>query len=141
MRRPLLSVAAPLVCLLALSGCMFQSGGITTITNTTIDGRDVNATRALIADGHGEFDCVKSATGQCHYVLFLQRCAQDDGASSDASTASKDGSARGCDTRVVQTFSLSAGKSKLIGDLPAHLKLCVSHDALPVAPGCAPRNG
>lgn len=144
MHRPLLSVPALLVCLIALSGCMFQSGGITTITNTSIDGRDINATRALIVDGHGEFDCIKSATGRCHYVLYVQRCAGDDGTASDASdasTASKDPAARDCDTRVVQTFSLPAGASKFVGDLPARLKLCVSHDAVPVAPACAPRNG
>ncbi|MGH8032985.1 MAG: hypothetical protein ACREO8_11645 [Luteimonas sp.] len=125
--------------LLVLSGCQLQSG-TTTITNVSVDGRGTNATRTFIANGRGEFDCVKSASGHCYVVLYVDRCA--DAGVADASDAT-DGDAASvtqthrCAPRVVQAFTLDSGARRQLTGLPPHVRQCVRHDAAPQLADCA----
>lgn len=113
-----------------MSGCMFESG-VTTVTNISVDGHSVNATRSHIANGDGEFECLRSASGRCHYLLFVEDCGKAQGRAAAAA----------CKPRIVTAFTLPAGASKHLAALPAQVRECVSHDAAPVAPGCLDKTG
>lgn len=117
------------LCLLA--GCKFETGATTTITNVSIDGRPANVTRSFVHDGDGEFDCIKSVTGQCHYLLFVRECG----------TPAAAGDGAHCTTRTVEAFTLEAGKSRHLAGLPPKVQQCVSHSATPVAPDCLASRG
>lgn len=123
MLRPAVTIA----CLLLLAGCKFETG-LTTVTHLSIDGQAVNATRSHVAGGEGEFECVRSASGSCHYVLFVEDCA---------APAEPGMPAQGCGVRVLQAFTLSAGESRYLKELPDGLRQCVDHAVPPVAPDCA----
>ncbi|MDH5825047.1 hypothetical protein QFW77_18940 [Luteimonas sp. RD2P54] len=110
-------------CLL-LGGCRFETG-LTTVTNLSIEGRAVNATRSYVVGSEGEFECLRSVTGSCHYVLFVEDCAAD----------APPGT--GCGARVVDQFTLAAGERQHKGELPRGLRQCVDHEAPPVVPACA----
>lgn len=126
MRLPILLAAS--LCLLA--GCQIETG-TTTITNVSIDGKARNATRSYVNDGAGDFECVKSISGRCHYLLYVRECRPDKAAP---------GGNR-CTDRTVDAFTLEAGKSRHVANLPPRLKQCVSHDAAPIAPDCAASQG
>ncbi|WP_407352803.1 hypothetical protein [Luteimonas sp. R10] len=121
MLRPIV----PIACLL-LAGCKFEAG-LTTVNQLSIEGRAVNATRSTVTGGEGEFECLRSVSGRCHYVLFVDDCAADAAGKADG----------GCGTRVVHAFTLSAGERQHLERLPRGLRQCVDHDAPPVAPDCA----
>lgn len=122
-------ILAMALCLLA--GCKFESG-TTTITNVSIDGKANNVMRSFVSDGSGEFECIKSISGRCHYLLFVKDCS--------ANAGTPDGGQR-CSNRTVQAFTLEAGTSKHLANLPPRLQQCVSHDAAPAAPDCLASQG
>lgn len=122
-------VLATALCLLA--GCKIESG-TTTITNVSIDGKANNVMRSFVSDGSGEFECIKSISGRCHYLLFVKECRADAGNPADG---------RHCTNRTVQAFTLQAGTTKHLGNLPPRLQQCVSHDAAPAAPDCLASQG
>ena len=105
---------------LALIAC---HGSGTTIESSSSDEAGESATWAHIAGGVGRFECRKSATGSCHYLLYVQQCAPD------APLA-------GCSARVIRSFTLAAGHSRDVQGLPAQVRLCQNHHAMPVAPDC-----
>ena len=105
---------------LALIAC---HGSGTTIESSSSDEAGESATWAHIADGVGRFECRKSATGSCHYLLYVQQCAPD------APLA-------GCSARVIRSFTLAAGQSRDVQALPAQVRLCQDYHAMPVAPDC-----
>src|SRR3546814_15838148 len=74
--------------------------------------------RSYVNGGAGDFECIKSVSGRCHYLLFVRDC--------DASAPAA--SARPCAARTVQAFTLDAGTSRHLANLPPRLKQCVSHD-------------
>ena len=123
MRTSILLIAS--LCL--LGGCMLETG---TTTNTTIsiDGVREFSTRSEIRDSAGDFDCIKSSSGHCHFLLFVEECAP--------SPATASAAEKRCSTRPLQAFTLATGASRHLVDLPSRLKQCVSHDAAPVAPAC-----
>jgi len=109
--------------LLLLAGCKIDAG-TTTITNVSIDGKAQNVMRSYVNGGAGDFECVKSISGRCHYLLFVREC--------DAHA----GGADVCRPRTVEAFTLEAGTSRHLTHLPPRLKQCVSHDREPSAPDC-----
>lgn len=111
---------AVLPLLLALAAC---HGPGTTIESSSSDEGGESATWAHIANGVGRFECRKSVTGSCNYVLYVQQCAPD------APLA-------GCSARVIGSFTLTAGQSRDVQGLPAQVRLCQDHHAMPVAPDC-----
>jgi hypothetical protein len=109
--------------LLTLIGCHPQPG-TTTLTFSSVDGVGINSTKARIADGQARFECLKSASGKCHYVVFLSDCAP---------SAAAPGA---CATTRLQQFTLAAGEAREITGLPAGIKHCFSHERMPMAPDC-----
>lgn len=137
--------------LLTLIGCNPQSG-VTTVSIASVDGVGVNSTKSRISQDHARFECLKSVSGQCHYVVYVSSCtvaatprdtadaaAGNAGgtagiAGTTASTAASDAS--DCATRTLQQFTLAAGQVRELEDMPVDVRHCVDHDAMPVAPGC-----
>ena len=109
-----------------LLGCNPQSG-TTTVTFSSVDGVGINSTKSRIGDGDARFECLKSATGNCHYLVFVETCAAAKISAADTA----------CTTRVLERFTLVAGKVKELHDLPAGVRHCVDHDAMPTAPDCS----
>ena len=109
--------------LFTLAGCNPQPG-ITTMTFSSVNGVGVNSTKARIGDGNAQFECLQSATGSCHYVLFVSDCE-------------KGLDQNRCSTRVVERFTLSAGGNREFSNLPAGIRHCLSHESMPVAPDCS----
>lgn len=120
-------VVAVLSTVLTLMGCNERSK-TTVVTKTTIDGNAVSSTRATITDALAEFQCIKSASGKCDYVLFVSDCPVADAGSGKNDTD--------CTTKLVRQFALAAGESKAIADLPKGFKFCVGNTVKPIAPGC-----
>ena len=118
---------------LLLSGCKIEAGTLTT-TNYSISNTGVNSSRTRILDGNGEFECIDSVSGLCHFVLFTEDCK--DAAQADSPQQHDQRGTRACTARIVQAFSLKAGASKRVDHLPKDLQQCVGHQAAPTAPGC-----
>lgn len=113
--------------LLTLIGCD-PKPGITTLTVSSVDGVKINVAQTTIANGVARFECLHSASGRCHYVVFTSNCA---------SSAARDEQATAhCSAKVLQRFELKAGATRAVGDLPDQATWCVDHESLPVAPGC-----
>ena len=119
------------ISLLLLAGCKIEAG-TTTITNVSIDGKAQNVMRSYVNGGAGDFECIKSISGRCHYLLFVRECGDAPGKLGDDAR---------CDTRTVQAFTLDAGTSRHLANLPPRLKQCVSHDREPSAPDCLASHG
>ena len=107
-----------------LLGCNPQPG-TTTVTFSSVDGVGINTTKARVSAGNARFECLKSATGVCNYVVFVSDCNKEDGPH-DA-----------CTTKVVEQFSLASGGTREFKTLPAGARHCLSHDAMPIAPDCS----
>lgn len=122
--RTAILLATPL---LLLAGCKIDAG-TTTITNVSIDGKAQNVMRSYVNGGAGDFECIRSVSGRCHYLLFVREC--------DAG-----GDATACRTRTVDSFTLDAGTSRHLADLPPRLEQCVSHETAPTAPDCLAAQG
>ena len=91
--------------LASLVGC---DGGRDTVVNRIADaGTDVLLSRATVQDGVARFECVRSASGACHYILLPSRCAPE---SSCAACARR--------------FDVAAGNARQVAGLHA-FRLCV----------------
>ena len=100
------NVLALLYYLLAVVGC---SGGQITDIRSETDGRDVLHGRIELRAGVAKFECLASATGQCHFSLFDPSCADP------AATCAK----------PPERFALAQGATREIVGLPAGFKPCV----------------
>ena len=118
--------------LLLPAGCKIEAG-TTTITNVSIDGKAQNVMRSYVNGGAGDFECIKSISGRCHYLLFVRECGNGNGNAADDDPH--------CGARTVQAFTLDAGTSRHLANLPPKLKQCVSHDREPSAPDCLASQG
>lgn len=105
--------------LLGLFGC--QVGGTTTVTRSVIDGVDVIHSRTRTMAGIARFECIASASGECHYTLFPTQCA-----------SSQDG----C-TRPVERFVMTTGETREVVGLPT-FKACVTREEAALTPACEP---
>ena len=113
--------------LLTLVGCNPQAG-ITTMTFSSVNGVGVNSTKVRVGAGDARFECLQSATGSCHYVVFVNHCNEGDPKAGEGAGA--------CETKVIERFTLPAGESREFTHLPAGIRHCLSHEAMPVAPDC-----
>lgn len=113
--------------LLIMAGCG-QPSGVTTVNHSSVDGEGVYSTKTWINGSTGRFECRKSASGQCHYVLFTENCGENGARPIE-----------NCETKVMRQFALKAGEMRVFNDLPPGVKHCLNHDAAPVAPGCGKR--
>lgn len=102
-----------------LVGCDFDPAS-TTSSSTSINGTAVNSSKTRTWERSANFDCIASTSGSCRYVVFTSNCP-----------------AENCTTKVIEAFNLRAGASRKMQGLAPGFKYCISHDAMPVAPGCA----
>src|SRR3546814_9554803 len=108
-----------------------MDAGPSAMNNVSIDGKTHIVMRSYINGCAGDFVCIKSVSGRFHYLLFVRDC--------DASAPAA--SAQPCAARTVQAFTLDAGTSRHLANLPPRLKQCVSHDREPSAPDCLAAQG
>lgn len=121
------SILAFVYSLLAMFGFM-DGPGTTVVARTTVDGVDLLFSRTEVAPGKAHFQCLRSASGRCHYVLFASQCT------SIGSTTGSSGAT--CTTRPLEHFDLAIGQARDLTSLPADFRQCVSHRAGAMAPDC-----
>jgi hypothetical protein len=92
-----------------------DTGGSTLVHRTNIDGTDTLHSRTTVQAGVARFECIRSASGRCHYLVLSRDCT--------SSPASK--RAAGCPPRPVERFVLDDGHSRQIAGLQ-NFRLCVS---------------
>lgn len=109
--------------LLMLAGCN-GVGGTTHVTRATADGRDVVHSEVWIGERVARFQCLASASGRCHYVLYRDECE-----------AGKPDS--GCTPHTFERFAVASGRSREMLGMPVGFAMCVSERADPQLPGCA----
>lgn len=98
-----------LSCLLSLFGCHEQSAS-TSVTRVTAQGADQLFSRTTVRSASTTFECVRSASGRCHYQVFRETCAAD---------------GLHCDRSDVQRFEVRAGQQRARADLPKDSSSCV----------------
>ena len=120
------NLTAMLYFLLALFGC--DGGGTTIVTRASVDGRDALYSKTSFKAGITRFECIRSASGRCHYTLMPRECA--------TATAVKGKVSTQCTARPIEHFAMTAGDSREIVGLPAHFDVCVSQGAEPQTTDC-----
>lgn len=108
----------------SLFGC--DGGGSSFVHRATIDGSDALYSKVHVEAGVARFQCLGSATGQCHYTVYPRECA-----------AAAEGASGACPTEPVRRFQVNRGDSRQITGLQ-DFRLCVSaEDGMP-GPDCEP---
>lgn len=107
--------------LLALFGC--DGGGTTIVTRSMVDGVDAIHSRIRITAGIARFECVASASGECHYTLFRRECA----------------SARS-NCMPAERFAMAAGARREVVGMPP-FDACVARDDIALGEDCRPATG
>ncbi|MBW3550286.1 MAG: hypothetical protein KY442_05500 [Proteobacteria bacterium] len=110
---------------LSLYGC--DVGGSTYVTRTHVDGTDTLHSRTVVRAGVARFECLRSASGQCHYTVLPDACAPAPAAAGARSDH--------CTDQPLERFVLADGDSRQITGLP-DFRLCVSADADTPRPDC-----
>ncbi|TCV96372.1 hypothetical protein EC912_102723 [Luteibacter rhizovicinus] len=99
-------------CLMSLAGCT-DGRGRTMVVNSSVNGDSILDSRTDLDLGTAAFHCLHSASGQCHYALFVNGSS-------------------------FRTFSLAAGDDlKLVG-LPDDFVQCVTQQPDAVTADCKP---
>ena len=111
----------------ALSLFGVDVGGSTFIHRTSTDGIDTLYSKAHVAAGVARFECVRSASGQCHYTVIPRDCAP---APAPASLL-----AGGCQSGPTRHFAIDDGASRRVPGLQG-FGLCVSIDPAPAGTDC-----
>ncbi|KLD69807.1 hypothetical protein [Xanthomonas pisi] len=115
-------IASLVYCLLALAGC-HERNGTTSITRATSDGRDVLFSKTQVTDAETNVHCLASSSGQCHYLIYEERCPA-------ATTAANAGTpAPVCARKTLDSFALLPGQVRALHGLPAAAHTCVGRDA------------
>ena len=109
--------------LLTLAGCN-GIGGSTHITRATADGRDLIHSEVWVGPRVARFQCLASASGRCHYVLYRDGC--DPGKAGDE-----------CAPRTFDRFAVASGRSREVLGMPTGFAMCVSERANPLPQTCA----
>lgn len=113
--------------LLSLVG--LDVGSSTFVDRGSDDGATTFESRAQVASGVARFECVRSASGQCHYTVFPRGCA---GPRRPLAWPA----ARCADGRI-ERFTVASGTRHEIAGLGG-FHLCVSSRDHPLGPECAP---
>ena len=119
------NLMASLYFLLSLLGC--DGGGTTYATRATVDGQDVVYGTARVRAGIVQFECLRSASGQCHYTVYPRECTADPAPASPPPA---------CAPLPVERFTLKAGARRDVVGMSPTFELCVSHDARPLTRDC-----
>ncbi|SFS08820.1 hypothetical protein SAMN05216570_2464 [Dyella sp. OK004] len=94
---------------MTLVGC---TGGRTIEMHSIADGHDKVHGVVHLQAGVAKFECLGSASGQCHFALFSAVCPD--------ATADK-----ACDAPPLERLALAVGASREIVGLPVDFKACV----------------
>ena len=119
------NLIATLYFLLSLLGC--DDGGTTYAARATVDGQDVVYGKASVRAGIVRFECVRSASGRCHYTVFPRECTADPAPASPP---------RACAPLPPEHFVLKAGTRRDVVGMSPAFDLCVSHDARALTHDC-----
>jgi hypothetical protein len=122
--NPLLAI---LYFVLSLVG--LDAGTSTFVDRSSRDGATTLESHAQVTSGIARFECVRSASGQCHYTVFPRGCA----------TARRPLAwpATRCPGNAVERFAVASGASREVAGLTG-FHLCVSSRDEPLGPECAP---
>lgn len=101
---------------LTLSLFGFEIGGSTFVQRSRVDGADSLYSRTTVQAGVARFECVRSASGQCHYTVFARDCAAQSGGARRAPAA--------CNADSGRHFTVGDGDSRRIVGLQ-RFRLCV----------------
>jgi hypothetical protein len=108
---------------LSLFGC--DTGGSTFVDRVTVDGADALYSKAIVESGVARFECVRSASGACHYTVYPPACS----ARGQMGTPGHD-----C-TKPIERFAVARGDSRQVTGLP-RFRVCVSASGETLAPDC-----
>lgn len=105
---------------LSLYGC--DVGGSTFVYRNQANGSDTLYSKVVTQAGIARFECVRSASGRCHYSVFVRSCAPV-----AASSALRSGQppVKRCRSTPVERFDVADGHSRWIPGLHA-FSVCVS---------------
>ncbi len=106
-------------CLLLLVAACSAGPGTTVVMREDIDGSPGFLSRAETLPGSARFECLASASGQCHYAVFAGAC----GPLAQAVA----GTWFACDETAAPTlrFDLAVGEAREVDGLPLDFRHCV----------------
>ncbi len=110
---------------LSLFGC--DIGGSSYVTRTTVDGTDTLYSQTTTQAGVARFECLRSASGACHYTVFARDCAPASGATSPLSAH--------CASTPIERFTVARGDSRQVSGLTG-FDLCVSAEDASTGNAC-----
>lgn len=113
-------------CLLALAGCD-EKPSVTTIHHSSANGVDTLFSKTTVKEGVARFDCYASESGQCHYVVYTERCP--DAAPGENPAA--------CGRTTLDDFDLAVGGTHEIRGLPGDFRQCVGQKLPVPGSGCS----
>ena len=102
---------------LSLYGC--DVGSSTSVYRAQDNGSDVLYSKVVTQAGIARFDCVRSASGTCHYRVFSRECPSTPTADSSQTPAAR------CATTPIRRFAIANGDSRMIPGLQT-FSVCVS---------------
>lgn len=112
--------------LLSLAGC-HEKPSVTSEIRSSRDGVATLHSKATLKDGIARFQCLRSNSGRCHYLVFAGDC-QD--------IAAGESPATDCDLQPLDSFSLALGDERQLPGLSRDFRHCVDAAAMPAAPQC-----
>lgn len=118
-RRSLLSFSAAAALALLATGCAIH------VTHT--EGGN-SSKLSMNAAGTANFQCVASPSGECHYALYTSRCSTAEGEGGQPATT--------CTHQVIRQFTVAAGQTQEMRDLPQGFKQCMKTSQKPQVPSC-----
>lgn len=111
--------------LLWLYGC--DVAGSTWVHRASANGSDILHSKVVAQPGVARFECLRSASGQCHYTLFPRACTSPAGP--------KGGTGADCPSEPIGHFSIADGDSRLVPGLQ-RFRVCVSAEGGAPEPDC-----
>ncbi|PND39306.1 hypothetical protein C1O66_18420 [Paucibacter aquatile] len=118
--RSVLSFSAAAVLALLASGCAIH------VTHT--ESGNGSSKLSQSAAGNASFQCVASPSGECHYALYTSRCSTAEGEGGQPATT--------CTHQVISQFTVAAGQTREMRDLPQGFKQCMKTSHKPQVPSC-----
>ncbi|KIQ96810.1 hypothetical protein [Lysobacter sp. A03] len=110
---------------LSLFGC--DIGGSSYVTRTTVEGTDTLYSQTTTRAGVARFECLRSASGACHYTVLAHGCAPTSGPDQARSGS--------CESGPIERFTVAYGESRQIAGLTG-FDLCVSAEDDAVDSAC-----
>jgi hypothetical protein len=118
--RSILSFSAAAALALLASGCAIH------VTHT--ESGNGSSKLSQSAAGNASFQCVASPSGECHYALYTSRCSTAEGEGGQPATT--------CTHQVISQFTVAAGQTREMRDLPQGFKQCMKTSHKPQVPSC-----